>query len=112
MVHRRTTLLFIAIVLAAGLCLDAVFPISFAQSQTGEQPGYAELKKGDYEAAHKSFNTKLASRPEDAISLRGLLRVYNETGRYAEAEVLARKFLLKNPNAGAVRHELAEVLAI
>jgi tetratricopeptide (TPR) repeat protein len=39
------------------------------------------------------------------------LRVYIETGRYAEAEAIARKFLAKTPNAGIVRHELAEVLA-
>src|ERR1041385_4620647 len=35
-----------------------------------------------------------------------------ETGRYAEAEAAAKKFLLKTPDNGAVRHELAEVLAL
>src|ERR1041385_1107467 len=35
-----------------------------------------------------------------------------ETGRYAEAEATAKKFLLKTPENGPVRHELAEVLAL
>ena len=41
-----------------------------------------------------------------------MLRVYIETGRYSEAEAAAKKFLQKNPEAGGVRHELAETLAI
>src|ERR1051325_5320588 len=43
---------------------------------------------------------------------RAQLRVYIETGRYAEAEAAARKSLLKTPDNGAVRHELAETLAL
>src|SRR5690349_1381336 len=39
------------------------------------------------------------------------LRAYIETGRYTEAEATAKKFLLKTPDNGPVRHELAEVLA-
>src|SRR5204863_4390372 len=34
-----------------------------------------------------------------------------ETGRYVDAEASAKKFLLKTPDAGAVRHELAEVFS-
>jgi len=40
------------------------------------------------------------------------LREYIETGRYTEAEAAAKKFLLKTPDNGAVRHELAETLAL
>jgi tetratricopeptide (TPR) repeat protein len=40
------------------------------------------------------------------------LRTYIETGRYAEAEAAAKKFLLKTPDNGAVRHELAETFAL
>jgi tetratricopeptide (TPR) repeat protein len=43
---------------------------------------------------------------------RALLRGYIETGRYVEAEATAKRFLVKSPDAGAVRHELAEVFAI
>jgi len=40
------------------------------------------------------------------------LRAYIESGRYTEAEAAAKKFLLKTPDNGAVRHELAETLAL
>src|SRR6185369_8858229 len=40
------------------------------------------------------------------------LREYIETGRYTEAEAAAKKLLLKTPDNGAVRHELAETLAL
>jgi tetratricopeptide (TPR) repeat protein len=40
------------------------------------------------------------------------LRAYIESGRYTEAEATAKKFLLKTPDNGAVRHELAETLAL
>src|SRR3954463_2966790 len=43
---------------------------------------------------------------------RAQLRAYIETGRYAEAEASAKKSLLKTPDNGAVRHELAETLAL
>jgi len=43
---------------------------------------------------------------------RAQLRAYIETGRYTEAEAAAKKSLLKTPDNGAVRHELAETLAL
>jgi cellulose synthase operon protein C len=43
---------------------------------------------------------------------RALLRGYIETGRYTEAEATAKRFLQKSPDAGPVRHELAETYAI
>src|SRR4030095_10301620 len=52
------------------------------------------------------------ANPTDAVAEKHLLRAYLETGRYVEAEAAARKFLLKSPDAGGVRYELAEVLAI
>ena len=75
-------------------------------------PGLAELKKGDYENAAKLLSARLTSSPNDVIAQRALLRVYLETGRYAEAEAAAKRFLQKTPEAGPVRHELAETLAI
>src|SRR6185369_7926895 len=53
--------------------------------------------------------TVFAQTPPDD---RALLRTYIETGRYTEAETVARKILLKTPDNGPVRHELAETLAL
>jgi tetratricopeptide (TPR) repeat protein len=84
----------------------------FAQSQTPEPRGLAELRKGDYDNAFKLLSARLVSAPNDTVAQKALLRVYIETGRYAEAEATARRFLQKTPETGAVRHELAEALAI
>jgi tetratricopeptide (TPR) repeat protein len=51
----------------------------------------------------------LAQTPPDE---RAQLRVLIETGRYTEAEATAKKLLLKTPDNGAIRHELAETLAV
>ena len=50
-----------------------------------------------------------AQTPNDTITV---LRGYIDTGRYADAEAAAKKFLLKTPDNGAVRHELAETFAL
>jgi tetratricopeptide (TPR) repeat protein len=81
-------------------------------AQTPELRGLAELKKGDYDNAFKLLSARLVSNPNDAVAQRALLRVYIETGRYAEAEATAKRFLLKTPDNGSVRQELAESLAI
>src|SRR5215217_1425369 len=83
-----------------------------AVAQTPDTRGLPELKKGDYENAFKLLSARLNSNPNDAVAQRALLRVYIETGRYAEAETTAKKFLLKTPDTGSTRHELAETLAI
>ena len=91
------------------LCL--VLPRALAQTQPDEQPGVAELKKGDYESAIKLLTARLATNADDAETAKNLLRAYLETGRYSEAEAAAKKFLLKMPVAAGVRHQLAEVFA-
>jgi len=83
---------------------------TFAQSP--QTRGLAELKKGDYDAAFKLLSTRLVSNPNDTVAQQALLRVYLETGRYAEAEATAKRFLTKTPDVGPVRHQLAETLAI
>jgi tetratricopeptide (TPR) repeat protein len=82
-----------------------------AQAASDELPGLTELKKGDYSNAVRLLSARLAVSPTDAGAQKLLLRAYLETGRYAEAEASARKFLEKRPDAGVVRHGLAEVLA-
>ncbi|HET6974457.1 MAG TPA: tetratricopeptide repeat protein [Pyrinomonadaceae bacterium] len=97
--------------LCAFACTILLIALS-AGAQSTDQRGLAELKKGDYENASKLLNARLVSNPNDAVALRALLRVFIETGRYAEAEATAKRFLLKTPDSGSVRHELAETLAL
>lgn len=100
---RQSKNIFIAgVFLLATLCVFA---------QTPEPRGLAELKKGDYDNAFKLLSARLASNPNDVVAQRALLRVYNETGRYTEAEATAKRFLQKTPDSGPVRHQLAEALA-
>ena len=81
----------------------------FAQTQ---DDGVTELKKGNYENAIRLFTTRLNTSPNDVIAERNLLRALIETGRYVDAESSAKKFLLKVPDAGAVRHQLGLVFAL
>ena len=104
----------ITVRLALHLCVFACAILLVAlgaRAQTPEPRGLAELKKGDYENAFKLLSARLVSNPNDAVAQRALLRVFIETGRYAEAEATAKRFLQKSPDSGSVRHELAETLA-
>ena len=94
------------------VCALSLIDGTSAQSQTNEPRGLAELQKGDYDNAFKLLSARLSSHPTDLVAQKALLRVYIETGRYAEAETTAKRFLTKTPDAGTVRHELGEVLAI
>jgi tetratricopeptide (TPR) repeat protein len=76
-----------------------------------ETPGIDELKKGQYDVALKLLSSRLASSPSDAAAEKLLLVALIETGRYVEAEASAKKFLVKSPDAGLVRHQLAEIYA-
>jgi cellulose synthase operon protein C len=107
---RKTATLAIACL--AVTCVVWLSFVTSAQTQTDEPSGIAELKKGDYETAFKLLSARLTANPSDAEAEKALLRVFIETGRYAEAEAVAKKFLLKFPDAGKVRHELGEVLAL
>jgi cellulose synthase operon protein C len=98
-----------SVVVALFLC-SLLIQVS-AQLQD-ETPGVDELKKGQYDVALKLLSTRLATNPTDAAAEKLLLLALNETGRYAEAEAFAKKFLLKNPDAGGVRHQLAEIFAV
>ncbi|HEX3086589.1 MAG TPA: tetratricopeptide repeat protein, partial [Pyrinomonadaceae bacterium] len=108
---RRRTLVLALILISAIFSVSAFIGFTSAQS-SDELPGAAELKKGDYENAIKLLTTRLATNPADAAAETFLLRAYLETGRYVEAETASRKFLVKNPNAGGIRHQLAEVSAM
>jgi len=105
---------YVRLSLALRLCAfaGALFLTLGAFAQSPEPRGLAELKKGDYDNAFKLLSARLVSNPNDTAAQRALLRVYIETGRYTEAEATAKRFLQKTPEAGPVRHELAEALAI
>src|SRR5436190_2587523 len=107
--HSPKRLFLTAFVAICIVC--AIFGSYSVHSQDNDPPGQAELKKGDYEGAIKILNARLNSNANDAVAQRNLLRAFIETGRYVDAEASAKKFLLKTPDAGAVRHELAEVFS-
>ena len=95
----------------AGAFFLAAFCVFTVSSQTTDTRGLAELKKGDYDNAFKLLSARLVSNPNDVMAQQALLRVYFETGRYAEVEATAKRFLQKTPEFGRIRHELAEALA-
>jgi tetratricopeptide (TPR) repeat protein len=103
--RRNTATLFIFI----AFCALALLPV--VHSQSNEQRGLEELRKGDYDNAFKLLSARLVSNPNDVVAQQALLRVYNETGRYLEAEATAKRFLMKTPDTASVRHELGEALA-
>jgi len=105
--ERRWILVLVFLVGISSVVLSGVS----AQSPQ-EVPGEVELKKGDYDNAIKLLNARLANNARDESAQKLLLRAHIETGRYAEAETAARKFLLKTTDAGGVRHELAEILTV
>jgi tetratricopeptide (TPR) repeat protein len=107
--RTRTAGLLLLIAFGA-LGLICVNPV--VQSQANEPRGLAELKKGDYDNAYKLLSARLVSNPTDTVAQQALLRVFIETGRYAEAEATAKRFLTKTPDTAGVRHELGEALAI
>ena len=87
-----------------------IYGFSLLGHTQGIEPvGSTELKKGDYENAIRLLNARLGTNPADAVAQKNLLRAFIETGRYTDAEAAAKKFLLKSPEAGAVRYELGEV---
>src|SRR5215831_7175132 len=100
-----TFALILAFSLATGI------PPALAQS-SDESAGVAELKKGDYENAIKLLTGRLAANSGDGEAEADLMRAYLETGRYAEAEANAKKFLVKNTAASRVHHQLGEVFAL
>src|ERR1041385_4466123 len=104
----RRKLVFALLLFGAIIYVSARTRYASAQP-SDELPGAAELKKGDYENAIKLLSSRLATNPADAEAETSLLRAYLETGRYAEAEAAAKKFLIKNTAAAGVRHQLAEV---
>lgn len=105
--RNRIAFSFLLVVFCA---LAVIGPV--AHSQSDEPRGLAELRKGDYDNAFKLLSARLTSNPNDVVAQKALLRVYLETGRYAEAEATAKRFLTKTPDAGSIRHELGEALAM
>lgn len=101
------------LVLLIGVALATFVGLSGVSAQSQQElPGQLELKKGEYDNAIKLLSAHLADNARDESAQKLLLQAYIETGRYVEAETTARKFLLKTPDAGGVRHELAQILTL
>ncbi len=113
--HARSLAAVCLVLLAIGVALNVCPRAGSAQdtptpTANDAVPGLAELQQGEYERAVQLLTARLASSPTDATAEKYLLRAYMETGRYAEVESSARKFLTQTPNACGVRHMLAESL--
>src|SRR5689334_16823596 len=95
-------------ILTLFLCLACV-----SAHQVTIESAEDELKSGKYSAAITSFTNLLQANPKDERAQRGLLRAYLETGKYAEAEAEAKKFLAKGAPSESLsaRLALAEVMA-
>jgi tetratricopeptide (TPR) repeat protein len=77
-----------------------------AQAPTLED-ALEELKSGNYAEAITQLNRLLTTNPNEAEAQAGLLRAYLETGKYKEAEAVAKKY-----NSEQAKLALAEVYAI
>lgn len=70
-----------------------------------------DLKRGNYELAITAFNRLLSTNANDQQAQAGLLRAYLETGKYAEAEEAAKKFIAARGDNAAAHLALGEALA-
>ncbi len=104
--RKPATLL--AVSLLSFFCLLACVS---AQQATAIEAAEEELKSGKFSAAIASFNSLLQAAPKDERAQAGLLKAYLETGKYAEAEAEAKKFIVRGESSAA-RLVLAEVMAI
>jgi tetratricopeptide (TPR) repeat protein len=105
---RSASALLAISILTLFLCLACV-----SAHQVTLESAEDELKGGKYSAAITSFTNLLQANPKDERAQRGLLRAYLETGKYAEAEAEAKKFLAKGAPSESLsaRLALAEVMA-
>ena len=69
-----------------------------AEADTALQRADAALRTGDYQAAHKLYETLLSTSRDNAPARAGLLQALYETGAYSEAEKLAAEFITKDPS--------------
>jgi tetratricopeptide (TPR) repeat protein len=79
--------------------------------QEAAQDPLVEVSRGNYDVAIAALERRLTQAPGDDAALAGLAKAYIETGKYAEAEARARKFLQSNGSSSAARFALGEALA-
>jgi tetratricopeptide (TPR) repeat protein len=72
--------------------------VVMAEADTALQRADAALRTGDYQAAHKLYETLLSTSRDNAPARAGLLQALYETGAYSEAEKLAAEFITKDPS--------------
>ena len=73
--------------------------------------GWAEVRRGDVEAAETSYRTALGIRPDDRTARRELAAVLIEKGVFAEAASLLRGLLRAHPDDARLRNSLGVALA-
>lgn len=105
--NRKALPVLFAVCLASLFCFLACVSAKQITIESAEE----ELKGGKYSAAVTSFTNLLQTNPKDERAQRGLLKVFWETGKYAEAETEAKKFLARVESHSA-RLALAEMMAV
>ena len=77
-----------------------------------QQDPLVELTRGNYDVAIPALEKRLAQAGNDEAVFSALIRGYLETGKYAEADTVSRKFLLANKSNGAAHFAVGEVLSV
>jgi tetratricopeptide (TPR) repeat protein len=99
----------------SGLAICLVFVLwliacASAQDAQNESPE-DELRHGKYQSAIASFTKALQADPKNGNAQKGLLQALLETGKYAEAEMSAEKFLALGGNEAQSKLMRGEIYA-
>ncbi len=108
---RRTRFRGATVTLSAWLPALLWMLVGCSSVQQAAQDPLVEVSRGNYEVAISALEKRLTQAPGDEAALGGLARAYIETGKYAEAEAIARKFLQSNRSSAAAHFALGESLA-
>lgn len=86
--------------------IKSILNLSYTQSASN----YA--KKGNFDKAIEIYKKALEDKPNDGISILGLVDIYKRQGNYDEALLLTEKRLEKDPNFAPIHYELAKIYAL
>lgn len=86
--------------------------VGCSTAQEAAQDPIVALSKGSYEVAIPALEKRLAQVPGDEAVFSALVRGYLETGKYTEADALARKFVAANKASAGAHAAVGESLAV
>src|SRR5678815_1917192 len=86
--------------------------VGCSTAQEAAQDPITALNKGSYDVAIPALEKRLAQVPGDEAAFSALVRGYLETGKYSEADALARKFVGANKTSAAAHGAVGESLAV